>query len=266
MGFAGVISEVMVYAKEMTNAKTDEFEAMLMAAQEERTSEACLKGEVAEDAAEKSKDEPDEMPAEEEQDSSYWDYVTCMSSVKLRHKVLNVRLHSADIAYGSGSKQQAVTGNPDSGDPNLYWQIRSAEDHGGTACLQGTVLNHGDKVRLMHLRTKKNLHSHEYQSPLSQKQEVSAFGEDGEGDAGDVWELMVREKGDVYSAGWGGPWMRDSIVRFKHVTTGQYLFSHRKTFNNGPVDGMNEITCSPRADDRTLWSVDEGIFHPRQAQ
>jgi hypothetical protein len=36
----------MVYAKEMTNAKTDEFEAMLIAAQAERTSEACLKGET----------------------------------------------------------------------------------------------------------------------------------------------------------------------------------------------------------------------------
>jgi dolichyl-phosphate-mannose--protein O-mannosyl transferase len=206
------------------------------------------------------------MPEEEKEDTSIWDYVTCMSSVKLRHKVLDTRLHSADIAYGSGSKQQAVTGNPDSGDPGSYWQIRSADEHGGTACLQGDTLQHGDKIRLMHLRTKKNLHSHQYQSPLSQKQEVSAFGEDGNGDGGDVWELMVREKGDVYAAGWGGPWLRDSIVRFKHVVTGQYLFSHRKQFNNGPVDGMNEITCSPRADDRTLWSVDEGLFHPKQAE
>ena len=79
---------------------------------------------------------------------------------------------------------------------------------------------------------------------------TAAFGDDGVGDAGDVWELMVREKGDVYAAGWGGPWLRDSTVRFKHVVTGQYLFSHRKTFNNGPVDGMNEVTGSPRADVR----------------
>ena len=41
----------------------------------------------------------------------------------------------------------------------------------------------------MHLRTRKNLHSHNYQSPLSQKQEVSAFGDDGEGDDGDLWEV-----------------------------------------------------------------------------
>ena len=104
----------------------------------------------------------------------------------------------------------------------------------------------------------------------------------GAGDAGDEWEVMVREPGDTYDAGWGGPWLRDSVVRFKHVVTGQYLFSHRKQvralcsrrensggppppptgcrtdwvsvllgqFNNGPVDGMSEITCSPRADDR----------------
>ena len=71
---------------------------------------------------------------------------------------------------------------------------------------------------------------------------VSGFGDNGEGDAGDDWELMVREKGDVYDAGWGGPWMRDSIFRLKHVVTGQYLFSHRKSFNNGPVEG----TCTSR--------------------
>ena len=35
---------------------------------------------------------------------------------------------------------------------------------------------------------------------------------------------MVREQGDTYEAGWGGPWLRDSLVRFKHVVTGQYLF------------------------------------------
>lgn len=111
---------MLIYAKEMTAEKTDEFEAMLIAAQEERTSDACLKGETAGAKDADSSAEPDEMPAEEEADSSYWDFVTCMSSVKLRHKVLDVRLHSADIAYGSGSKQQAVTGNPDSGDPGSY--------------------------------------------------------------------------------------------------------------------------------------------------
>lgn len=42
----------------------------------------------------------------------------------------------------------------------------------------------GQTIRLMHLATKRNLHSHHFSSPLSHNLEVSAFGEDGEGDEG----------------------------------------------------------------------------------
>lgn len=42
----------------------------------------------------------------------------------------------------------------------------------------------GQTIRLMHLSTRRNLHSHHFQSPLSHNLEVSAFGEDGEGDEG----------------------------------------------------------------------------------
>ena len=42
----------------------------------------------------------------------------------------------------------------------------------------------GQTIRLLHLQTKKNLHSHHFQSPLSHNLEVSAFGEDGDGDEG----------------------------------------------------------------------------------
>ena len=37
----------------------------------------------------------------------------------------------------------------------------------------------------------RNLHSHHFSSPLTNQQEVSAFGEMGEGDTGDVWKVMV---------------------------------------------------------------------------
>lgn len=262
MGFTGVISEVIVYGQELGADTIKELETALVQAQTDRTSDACLQGSNAEEGGQSS---PLETSAEDQNDDSRWDFVTCMSAIKLRHKVLDVRLHSSEIGYGSGSQQQAVTGNPDSGDSNSYWQVRAASTTPSSdACAQGETLKHGDKIRLTHLGTKKNLHSHQYQSPLSQKQEVSGFGDNGDGDVGDDWELMVREKGDAYDAGWGGPWMRDSIVRLKHVVTGQYLFSHRKQFNNGPVEGHTEVTCSPRADDRTQWVVEEGIFHPLQ--
>ena len=42
----------------------------------------------------------------------------------------------------------------------------------------------GQTIRLMHVNTHKNLHSHHFSSPLSHNLEVSAFGEDGIGDDG----------------------------------------------------------------------------------
>lgn len=48
----------------------------------------------------------------------------------------------------------------------------------------------GDLIRLEHLLTKKNLHSHLFSAPLSHGQEVSAFGKDGDGDTG----IVVQSK------------------------------------------------------------------------
>ena len=42
----------------------------------------------------------------------------------------------------------------------------------------------GSVVRLEHALSKKNLHSHDFQSPVSGKSEVSCFGNDGNGDTG----------------------------------------------------------------------------------
>lgn len=36
----------------------------------------------------------------------------------------------------------------------------------------------GDTIRLHHLATNKNLHSHHFQSPLSGNQEISAYGDE----------------------------------------------------------------------------------------
>ena len=42
----------------------------------------------------------------------------------------------------------------------------------------------GDSIRLEHVLTRRNLHSHDFQSPVSGRSEVSCFGEDGNGDGG----------------------------------------------------------------------------------
>lgn len=64
-------------------------------------------------------------------------------------------------------------------------------------------------VRLEHSATKKNLHSHLVSSPLSGKQEVSAYGEKGEGDTGDNWIIICSN--DF--------WERDDTIILKHIDT-----------------------------------------------
>ena len=71
----------------------------------------------------------------------------------------------------------------------------------------------GQTIRLMHLQTRKNLHSHHFQSPLSNNFEVSAFGEDGVGDEGDNWIVTC---GDTY-------WEKEDRIRFKHIATGGFV-------------------------------------------
>merc|ERR1712087_801586 len=113
--------------------------------------------------------------------------VTCGSVLKLQNVYHKVRLHSHDVKYGSGSGQQSVTGNTIKEDVNSHWSIKGSTEK--SFCKRGEPVGCGDKVRLEHLATKRNLHSHHFSSPLSSSQEVSAFGEGGVGDTGDVWTV-----------------------------------------------------------------------------
>uniref|UniRef100_A0A8C5MMI8 Stromal cell derived factor 2 like 1 n=1 Tax=Leptobrachium leishanense TaxID=445787 RepID=A0A8C5MMI8_9ANUR len=140
------------------------------------------------------------------EDSHDAEFVTCGSVVKLLNTRHNVRLHSHDVKYGSGSGQQSVTGVEASDDVNSYWRIRGKIDGD---CVRGEPIKCGQAIRLTHVNTGKNLHTHHFSSPLSNNQEVSAFGDDGEGDDLDAWIVQCSDT----------LWEREDSVRFKHVGT-----------------------------------------------
>ena len=139
-------------------------------------------------------------------DCDKFSYVTCGSVIKLVNDNYKLGLHSHDVKYGSGSGQQSVTGISDQGDSNSYWAIKGKTSE---PCRRGKPINCGSVLRLEHIATEKNLHSHLFKSPLSGNQEISAFGENGQGDTGDNWTLVCSEHF----------WRRDSLVRFKHIDT-----------------------------------------------
>ena len=69
------------------------------------------------------------------------------------------------------------------------------------------------------MRTGKNLHSHNFNSPLSSNKEISAYGWDGNGDEGDNWEIVCEKQGALNITG-------KEKFSLKHVVTGAYLYSH----------------------------------------
>ncbi|XP_014474558.1 PREDICTED: stromal cell-derived factor 2 [Dinoponera quadriceps] len=177
-------------------------------------------------------------------------HVTYGSVIKLMNTDYNSRLHSHDVKYGTGSGQQSVTAIEAKDDNNSYWLIKAES---GKICTRGEPVKCNSIIRLEHSATKKNLHSHHVSSPLSGKQEVSAYGEKGEGDTGDNWLLICST--DF--------WERDDAVVLKHIDTNTFLSVSGRVYGS-PISGQMEIVGEYSSNSpHTMWKAMEGMFiHP----
>ncbi|KAG5875686.1 hypothetical protein JTB14_023965 [Gonioctena quinquepunctata] len=173
-------------------------------------------------------------------------YVTCGSVLKLLNTDYRVRLHSHDVKYGTGSGQQSITGTEVQEDINSHWLIKGGT---GKICQRGQPIKCGSVIRLEHVETKKNLHSHNFQSPLSANQEISCYGDNGEGDSGDNWTIVCS----------GDSWHRDDSVMFKHVDTQMYLSVSGRTFGR-PINGQMEVVGIYSSTGSVHWQTAEGVF------
>jgi len=172
-----------------------------------------------------------------------YDFVTCGSVLKLYNAVHDIRLHSHEVAYGTGSGQQSVTGVTFADDGNSYWQVRGSTKE---ACVRGEPVKCGQEIRLTHVSTQKNLHMHGFQSPLTSQQEVSCFGDGGEGDHLDNWTIQCT----------GDQWNRNGYVNIYHKETNKYLAPSGREFNR-PISGQMEIVGSKGV---SKWKAMEGVF------
>lgn len=71
------------------------------------------------------------------------------------------------MCFETGSGQQSVTGVTAVEDSNSYWSVRGTSD---ALCHRGTLVKCGQTIRLTHVNTGRNLHSHYFASPLSSNQ------------------------------------------------------------------------------------------------
>ena len=184
--------------------------------------------------------------------------------MRLKNERLGFYLHSSELSYGSGSGQQIVTGFDGDHDYNSLWTVKEQEEDNTSMCRTGTKIKCGDKIRLEHMNTQKNLHSHSnFASPVTGRQEVSAFGNSGDGDGGDNWEIEC-DSDDVNGYVYG-----KTKFYLKHKDTGLYLFTDNGSKYNEhncrrcPIVGHSEISSiRGKIRNGALWKIHSGFFFP----
>ena len=189
-------------------------------------------------------------------------FVTCGSAIKLTHVESGKKflLQSDERQLQTGSGQQLGTAEEDNRSPKGLWQVR--EGHDAPACVAGTPIRCGEVVRLTHLTTQSNLHTHDIRSPLSNQHEVSCFGESGVGDSGDDWRVVcdgVTKNRALY-------WVRDAPVQLRSVATNRWLgasstvkFSESNCGRGCPIMNHLEVFGRDGNDSYSHWTVEFGV-------
>jgi len=205
---------------------------------------------------------------DEDDDDTSEDYslVTYGSALRFRHISSSYHLHSHGINYGSGSGQQSVTAVNQDDDSNSLWQVK--ERYNSDTIPIGTPVRCGDAIRLQHVGTRRYLHSHLHTSPLTNKQEVSGYGEGSHSDTGDNWRVDCSGQAVGATLSLKPPLPSFSLY---HFDTGKRLYSRRADeFNQQncrgcPIVGQLEVSCANAAttDSAAQWSVgSSGILFP----
>jgi len=155
-------------------------------------------------------------------------------------------LSSQPIRYQGGSGQQQVTANQWSVSDCDKWQLVSGFNQPNAS--NGSLINFNQIIRLRHQGTGCYLHSHpNINSPLSQYQEVSGYGDGNNSDDNDNW---VLEKFTYNSGQENGAADFGSAFKLRHCKTGMYLYSHERTMQvNGATHA--EVACYGNGNDES---------------
>lgn len=165
-------------------------------------------------------------------------------------------LHSHWHLYpqGVGAKQQQITTYSHK-DDNNRWRVKKIDvepDEGDPVVL----VKHGDLIRLEHISTRRNLHSHDEMAPLSRKHyQVTGYGENGTGDANDVWQVLIVDgkKDEVVTT-------VSSRLRFLHFLQNCVLTATGAQLPKWAYE-QQEVSCNPNLRDKNaVWNVEDNIF------
>ena len=175
----------------------------------------------------------------------------------------NFNLHSTKFYYGpKGSRQLFVTAIHDANDPNSLWLFKEA--FGEPPCKTGKRIACGQRIRLEHVMFSKNLHTDgKYKAPFSNNQEVSLYGNQGEGDIDDDWIIVCNDEQQDYLKG-------GTIFTLKNAETNTYLHADRKNVynenncRNCAVIGHKVVSSSSTRNPFCNWKVVGVMFSDKE--
>ncbi|KAK7032753.1 glycosyltransferase family 39 protein [Favolaschia claudopus] len=169
-------------------------------------------------------------------------------------------LHSHPHVYPGGSGQQQITCYHHK-DSNNEWEILTRWDE-PPYDPEGPIrfVHNNDIVRLAHIMTTRNLHSHLVPGPITKlNHEVSCYGNTTIGDIHDYWQVEVVD--DLVRGSRANVDRVHALttrLRFRHQVLGCYL---RADSTMLPQWGWKqaEVTCTPQNnpnDPHTYWNVE----------
>ena len=185
--------------------------------------------------------------------------ITYGSSLRIQNTITKFYLSSFGMNWSSGSGLQIVTAVESDKDLNSLFTIKEGETY--PPKINGDPVLCGDIIRLEHIATGKNLHSHAFKSFVTNSQEACAFGEDGNGDVNDNFRISCYKQNN-----------NDTITGkteffLQHVPTENWLYINYKTSmyddrncRGCPIRGQREVSLTTKKDKQCLWKVIGGII------
>jgi len=176
------------------------------------------------------------------------------------HRTGGAYLHSHLHLYaeGVGAKQQQVTTYSHKDENNVF-VIKKWNEEAPNITDPDTEIEFvksGDLIRLEHLSTRRNMHSHNQPAPVSKRHyQVTGYGENGTGDANDVWRIEVQgaNEGDIVLT-------VVSKIKFNHYFMKCVLTSTTKTLPKWGFE-QGEVACNPTyRDPNSLWNVEDNTY------
>ncbi|PBC33846.1 Protein O-mannosyl-transferase [Apis cerana cerana] len=171
------------------------------------------------------------------------------------HRTGGGYLHSHWHLYpeGIGARQQQITTYSHKDDNNL-WLIKMFDTDDIPS--EPILVKHGDLIRLEHVITHRNLHSHKEIAPISKKHyQVTGYGENGTGDANDVWKVLIvnGKDGDIVET-------VTSKLKFVHCLYHCVLTCSGKTLPKWAYS-QQEVSCNPNMRDKNaLWNIEDNNY------